>query len=98
MHKMVDGELVDLTPEKEAEIRADQSPPRNERRRITKEVIRRRVSDAGKIDQAVQMIMSNAEIFSRWTLPGRVDVYADDPDTVGMIEALGLDPAVILAE
>lgn len=98
MKKLVDGKLKDATPEEEAEILAEQQSAPPARRRISKEVIRQRVENEGKIDQAMQMIMANPSVFSRWTLPGRTDVFVDDPDTLAMLKALKLDPAKILAE
>jgi hypothetical protein len=89
-----------LTPAQQAvldRVVAAHDPARQPRRVISKMVIRERIKTAGKIPQAVQMLMSNPELFSRWTLPGAVDVYSDDPDTVTFVRALGLDPAVILA-
>jgi hypothetical protein len=72
--------------------------PAKERRRVQKWLIIERVDAAGKASAAkalLDMPGSEAALF-RWYAP--VDsVYFDDPATVAMVEALGLDPEVIMA-
>lgn len=98
MKKLVDGQLLDMSAEEEAAFIVDQAATPPARRRISKELLRQRVENAGKIDQAMELIMGNPSVFSRWTLPGRTDVYVDDPDTLAIIGALGLNADQILAE
>ena len=66
-------------------------------RRVRKSVITARVTTAGKIDAAMQTLMSRPALFARWVAPDRGEVNADDPETVAFLNALGLDPAAILA-
>jgi hypothetical protein len=67
------------------------------RRMVLKSVVQARIIDAGKMPQAYAALTSNPIYFARWFAPDRPEVYSDDPDAVGLIRALGLDPAVILA-
>ena len=64
---------------------------------VRKSVVQARIIEAGKMTQAYQMLISNAIYFARWFAPDRPEVYCDDPDAVGLVVALGLNPAVILA-
>lgn len=43
------------------------------------------------------MLMADPVSLGRWFAPDRPFVNCDDPDAVAFVEALGLDPAVILA-
>ncbi|MER9028172.1 hypothetical protein [Mesorhizobium sp. M0674] len=67
------------------------------RRLILKSVVQARIIDAGKMAQAYAALTGNPIYFARWFAPDRPEVYSDDPDAVGLVRALGLDPAVILA-
>ncbi|WP_281405369.1 hypothetical protein [Mesorhizobium sp. B2-3-12] len=40
---------------------------------------------------------ANPVYFARWFAPDHPAVYCDDPDAVALVQALGLDPADILA-
>lgn len=67
------------------------------RRTVLKSIVQSRIIDAGKMGQAYATLTANPIFFPRWFAPDRPEIYADDLDAVGLIRALGLDPAVILA-
>ncbi|ESX49448.1 hypothetical protein NLY43_25680 [Mesorhizobium sp. C416B] len=67
------------------------------RRMVLESVVQARIIDAGKMAQAYAALTGNPIYFARWSAPDRPEVYSDDPDAVGLVHALGLDPAVILA-
>jgi len=67
------------------------------RQMVLKSIVQARIIDAGKMQQAYAMLTGNAVYFARWFAPDRPEVYCDDPDAVGLVRALGLDPATILA-
>jgi len=71
-----------------------EEPPRLS---VNKSVVQQRIIDAGKIDDALAALQSNAAYFARWFAPDHPYVYCDDPDAVGLVMVLGLDPEVILA-
>jgi hypothetical protein len=73
------------------------SAPPAVRRTVLKSVVQARIIDAGKMGQAYAALTSNPIYFARWFAPDRPAVFSDDPDAVGLVKALGLDPAVILA-
>lgn len=72
--------------------------PAQERRRVEKWVIIERVNGAGKAAAAKALLdmPGNEAALFKWNAPVQ-SVYFDDADTVGMVVALGLDPAVIMA-
>lgn len=67
------------------------------RQLVLKSVVQARIIDAGKMGQAYAALTANPIYFARWFAPDHPSVYCDDPDAVGLVEALDLDPAVILA-
>lgn len=69
-----------------------------ERRRVDKWLIIGRVSAAGKGPEAKALLnmSGNEDAYFRWMAPVE-SVFFDDPETVGMILALGLVPEEILA-
>jgi len=67
------------------------------RRMIAKSIVQARVINAGKMPDAFAMLNANPIYFARWFAPDQPAVYFDDPDAVGLVQALGLDPAVVLA-
>ncbi|RWK79430.1 MAG: hypothetical protein EOR45_32375 [Mesorhizobium sp.] len=73
----------------------DPSPP--ERPMVLKSVVQARIIEAGKMPDAYAALTQNAIYFARWFAPDRPEVYCDDPDAVLLVQALGLDPAAILA-
>jgi hypothetical protein len=64
---------------------------------VLKSVVQSRIIDAGKMGDAYAALTANPVYFARWFAPDHPVVYSDDPDAVGLVTALGLDPAVILA-
>jgi hypothetical protein len=67
-------------------------------RKVLKSVIVTRLIAAGKIVQAVQAIQSAPDLFARWTAADKGDVNYNDADTIAFLQAIGADPATILAE
>jgi hypothetical protein len=74
-----------------------QGEPEPVRQTVLKSTVQARIIEAGKMDQAYAALTSNAVYFARWFAPDRPVVYCDDPDAMGLVQAIGLDPAVILA-
>lgn len=68
------------------------------RRRVEKWLIAGRIEAAGKSDAAYELLTTpgNRAAFIKWNMPIE-SVFHDDPDTLLFINALGLDPAVIMA-
>lgn len=87
-------ELIDGVP---AELLTLEDAPPEPRRMVAKSLVTQRVIDAGKIDQAMAMLQMDWAKFARWVAPDQPAVYFDDPDAIAMIEALELDPEVIMA-
>lgn len=67
------------------------------RQLVLKSIVQARIIEAGKMPQAYAALTSNPVYFARWFAPDRPSVYCDDPDAMGLVQALGLDPAIILA-
>jgi hypothetical protein len=67
------------------------------RQLVLKSVVQARIIAAGKMGEAYAALTSNPVYFARWFAPDRPEVYCDDPDAAGLVQGLGLDPAVILA-
>jgi hypothetical protein len=97
--KVIEPYEVDLTPEEEATVRAEweQNAPAPSRRRVPKQLIIARLNDAGKLDAANAALEADVYAKARWYTPGQDTVFADDPDTVTMLAAIGADPDTILA-
>lgn len=74
-------------------------PPPEPRKLVAKSVVQQRIIDKGPqyMTQALEMLQSNAVYFARWFAPDHPAVYCDDPDAIGLVNALGLDPNEILA-
>ncbi|WP_044547581.1 hypothetical protein [Mesorhizobium japonicum] len=64
---------------------------------VRKSVVQARIIAAGKMPAAYVALTANPVYFARWFAPDHPEVYCDDPDAVALVQALGLDPAVILA-
>ncbi|BCM19259.1 hypothetical protein [Mesorhizobium sp. J8] len=64
---------------------------------VLKSTVQARIITAGKMDEAYAMLTANPVYFARWFAPDHPVVYCDDPDAVGLVDALNLDPAEILA-
>ena len=68
--------------------------PEPSRRMIDKAVIVERLTDA-QLEKALSLMSTRQK--ERWRMPGYPAVYADDPEVVGLVKAIGSDPAVVLA-
>jgi hypothetical protein len=64
---------------------------------IPKSLVMTRLTDAGKIDDALKALLAKPALFARWFAPDRQGVNQNDPDTILFIKQLGLDPDAILA-
>lgn len=67
------------------------------RRTVAKSLIITRLNEAGKLAAARQAL--NADIYrrERWYAPDKPDVFADDPEALALLAAIGADPAIIMA-
>lgn len=72
-------------------------PPEPVRETVLKSTVQSRIIDKGKMDAAYAALTANPVYFARWFAPDRPVVFCDDPDAVLLVQALGLDPAEILA-
>lgn len=68
--------------------------PEPERRMVLKSDIIARLTDE-QLDAAIGMMTTRQQ--ERWRMPGHPSVFADDPEVVGLVKAIGADPAVVLA-
>lgn len=71
-------------------------PPEPERRLVPKRVIIDRLHEAGLLDRA-RKALDAAPLYTRERWNARDAVYADDPDSIGFLRAIGADPDTILA-
>lgn len=67
------------------------------RRKVLKSVVVARLIAANKIDAAFAALNANKGAFARWFSPDHPAIYADDPEALTLLQAIGADPAVILA-
>lgn len=74
------------------EVVAIMSPP--QRRQISKSVILSRITDQ-QLDAALAAMTNRQK--ERWRSPDVQLVFADDPEIVALVTAIGADPAVVLA-
>jgi hypothetical protein len=92
--------LPGLSPaEQDAAILAFFGPPPVVRTLVRKSTVIRRCHEAGVL-AAVMAILdhpSNAYAKARWWAPDWPEVFADDPEMVAMLTAVGADVAVITA-
>ncbi|MER8628506.1 hypothetical protein NKH55_01850 [Mesorhizobium opportunistum] len=68
-----------------------------DRAKVRKSIVMQRLIDLSKMDQAYAMLAAQPTFFARWFAPDHPEVFADDPDAMAFVAALGLNPAVILA-
>lgn len=68
--------------------------PPSVRRMVSKADIISRLTDA-QLDAAIAGMTSRQR--ERWRMPGYPAVYADDPEVIGLITAIGADVTVVLA-
>lgn len=90
------GVLVPMAPREAAEwgeVQAAISVPRM----IAKSDIINRLIDAGLIGAAKAALDADPSAFARWFSPDRPSIAADDPEALAFLQAIGADPAVILA-
>jgi hypothetical protein len=67
------------------------------RRLVPKSTIIDRLNAAGKLVAASAALNANLYTRERWYAPDRPAVYADDPEVLALLAAIGADPAVVLA-
>lgn len=67
------------------------------RRMVRKSVIIARLIAADKIGAAKVALDSDPSAYARWWAPDKPSIYADDAEALGLLNAIGADPAVILA-
>jgi hypothetical protein len=67
------------------------------RRMVRKSVVQARLIEAGKMNAAYAALTSNSAHYARWFAPDHPEVYADDPDAIALLQAIGADPEAILA-
>lgn len=72
----------------------EEPDPEPIRRMIDKAIIIDRLTDA-QLDQALSLMTTRQK--ERWRMPGHPAVYVDDPEVLGLLQAIGADPAVVLA-
>jgi len=71
--------------------------PEPPRRMVRKSLVQQRLIDADKMDDAYALLTTMPSAFARWFAPDRPEVYADDPDALALLAAIGADPEVIMA-
>lgn len=64
------------------------------RRLVPKSLIISRLTDP-QLDAALAAMTPRQK--ERWRAPDKPAIYSDDPEIVGLIEAIGADPAVVMA-
>lgn len=81
-------------------IRAAESTevPAVVRRMVPKSLVQSRLIAAGLMDDAHAALMASPVLFARWFAPDQPNVYADDPDAVAFLVALGADVEAVMAE
>lgn len=90
----VEMEDAEFLPRKAAQLKADHDAlPRL----VPKSLIIKRLHEAGKLAAASAALNANLYLRERWYAPDRPAVYADDPEALALLAAIGADPAVILA-
>jgi hypothetical protein len=68
-----------------------------ERKLIPKSVIVQRLIDAGKIEAADTALESDKAAKARWNAADHPAIWSDDPEALALLQAIGADPAVIMA-
>lgn len=67
------------------------------RRMVQKSVIVTRLQEAGLLQAASDALAGDLYARERWYAADKSAIYADDPEAVALLEAIGADPEVILA-
>jgi hypothetical protein len=99
------GEETEVAFTADEEAAADAAEAAAEAARLVpKSTVTARIIDAGNdgngvayIKLAMDALTSNPAAWARWTAADKPAVKASDADTIALIEAIGLDPAAILA-
>ena len=65
-----------------------------ERRKVLKSVIIARLTDQ-QLEAALAAMTTRQK--ERWRAPAHPSIYADDPEAVELVRAVGADPAAVLA-
>ncbi len=73
---------------------ADPAPPEPPRKMVEKWAVMERLTDA-QLEQALSLMTARQK--EKWRMPGRPNVFADDPEVVGLVKAVGADPEKVLA-
>lgn len=68
------------------------------RRAVAKSLIVERLNAAGKLAAARAALDADLYARERWYAPDKPAIYADDPEALALLQAIGADPDVILAE
>ncbi|MET2828940.1 hypothetical protein [Mesorhizobium shangrilense] len=63
---------------------------------VLKSTVMARLTDA-QMASAYAILTGEPKLFGKWFAPDRPVVNCNDPDAISFVNALGLDPAVILA-
>jgi len=87
-YEIIDGKAVETFQVE------DVQPPR---RMVRKSVVQARLIEAGKMDAAYVALTANPVYFARWFAPDRPEVFADDPDALLLLAAIGADAETIMA-
>jgi hypothetical protein len=72
-------------------------PPPAPRRLVPKSLIVDRLNTTGKLAAAQAALNANLYVRERWYAADKPAIYADDPEVLALLTAIGADPNVILA-
>lgn len=97
IYKSIDGQRVLMTPNEEADFIAGLAPISEPRRAVPKSLITQRLIDAGKHSAALAALKADDSAFARWFSPDQPSVYSDNAEVIALLNAIGADPAAILA-
>lgn len=71
--------------------------PPQPRRMIRKSLVKQRLIDLGLMEAAFVALTANPVAFARWFDMDYPEVYADDPDALGLLNAIGAPVDEIMA-
>lgn len=86
---LIDGEPVEV-------LTTEDAPPQP-RRMIRKSLVQQRLIDAGLMDAAYAALTSQPVAFARWYSFDHQEVYADDPDALALLVAIGASAEAVMA-
>jgi hypothetical protein len=92
--------LDQCTPPQRALIEAvlaAHDPGKPPRRLVPKSLIIARLQEAGKLVAAKSALDADLYTRERWYAPDQPAVHSDDAEAVALLQAIGVDPDVILA-